>query len=238
MHNKIKPIKFKNVGRKQQHEITLFAVGEREFDFEGLKPEQSFAEETLTHIHMQALRLLKERGIESVESLYYLNKNKEIVVWKQEEDSNELDRMILVSAIEKRDKLRGGQTGEYLAALIDQHCRTLLNGGWPPLPENHSAVLDLAMEIQDLFFKLYLLENIHPKYSAGNSRVDEAHDERNLTHFKPEAEAIYISCRKNRVNKKNSYAETASELKRRHPTRKTPKAGTISAWFKRRKDLP
>jgi hypothetical protein len=166
MKSNTQKIKFKKVGRDHKHTVTLFGLGKRPFDITAPQSEQSFAEESLTHYHTQALEYLKSRGFDDPQGWFQIINGK-IKRWTEGAD-HPANAMPLWAAIEKRDKTRG-QTGEYLAALIDHKCRTLLNGGWPPRPQDHSAVLDQAMFIQILAFDLYLLENVQPAYSGSKA---------------------------------------------------------------------
>jgi hypothetical protein len=103
----IQKVKFRNVGRKQQHEVTLFSLGYYcdEIEHSGL------AIELINHAYNQALSYLIEKGFEEPHGLFYLTNGKIV------KGMDKVPYYPLWGAIEERDKKRG-QTGEYLAALI------------------------------------------------------------------------------------------------------------------------
>lgn len=236
MKKDMKKIKFANVGRNKRHEVTLVNIAERNVDMtailEGnLKSQQSFADENLTHYWNQAREYLKAKGFKDIDGHFKVINGEVVQVNKP--------WMPLWSAIRERDKAKGGQTGKFLAAIIDHRYKTLLNGGWPPRPEDFSAVLDIAMEIQSYFFQLYLLTIIQPQYSAGKARTHEANEAKNLKSiYFSDAEAIYRKYRAKSYSKESCYQQTSNELKKNNPDKITPQAATIKSWLKSRKNLP
>ncbi len=156
-NNKGTKVKFGNHGRKKQHETTLIELYELPFDIGApTSNKPSYAESLVTDCHMQAKEYLKTKGFEDTNG-YFDVINGEIVKCDHE-------RLSLLGAIEERDK--SGQEGEYLAAKIDHYCRMLPNK-LPPTHTKCSEVFDIILLIQNYHFQLYLLEQVHPQYSAG-----------------------------------------------------------------------
>ena len=228
--NKIKDVPFRDIGRRKQHKVTLIGYGECKFDIAAKPSDQSYAESMLADSHRQALEYLKNKGFDDATGLFHVV-NGGVERWTEGME-NKINAMPLVFAIKERDKKKG-QAGEFLAALIDHKCRTLLNGGWPPDPRNFSAVLDLTVEIQHYFFQLYLLDNVHPQYSAGKSRVQPANEARNLLpHYQAETKALYKKYTSEGYSKNKTYSLVAEILKEKYPKKNTPKASTIESWDK------
>ena len=241
MPTRQKKVKFKNKGRNNQHEITLFEVNTCDVKMSDILADctndmnaQTYAEKALTHYWEQSKEYLKAYGFEEPEGYFKLI-NGEIL-------KSETLWMPLWAVIEERNNSLGGQRGDYLAAIIEHKSRTLL-GNWPPNPNNYSAVLDNVMQIQEFFFQLFLLEKVHAQYSAGNSRIENAQEEKNKRKkFEVEAEKIFKKIKEEKIknkikySKEACYAGTENRLKELYG-KKGPKASAIKSWFKSREDL-
>lgn len=227
----MKKVNFKNVGGKRQHPVTLFEIYQKPFSLrEEIK--QSDAEKMLTHCWSEAKIYLKENGFEDTTGLF-ININGKIERYR-EEMKKPLQAMPLAAAIEERDKNQG-QTGEYLAALIDYNCQ-MIRSTWPPTHENCSAVMDYIILIQNYHFQWYLLEKIQKKYSAGQARIEEASLEREMkSKYEGEAKELLQAYLKEGKTKEWSYKKVSKELKNRYLKDRTPTAGTIKWWFKSEK---
>jgi hypothetical protein len=224
-NKKTRAIKFANVGRKKQHEVTLFGFGERPFDIKkSLCQQNSYAMETIQHCYDQAIAVLTKNGINEIEenNLYHVVDGK-VVPWPPE-TGHPMDGMPLVAAIQERDKEKG-QTDDYLAALIVYHANILHIALFEPNPP-HDFILDTCLLIQDTFFRLILLANVQAQYSAGVARTHEANSAINLrSRFEQEAEQIYRKYRE-KFSKNKSYELTAKQLHKKYPNERTPKAGS------------
>ncbi len=111
-------IKFDNIGRTKQHEVTLFELYESPFEFNDQATPQSFAEQRLTYYAMNAQEYLKLKGFDDTTGYF------DVINGKIERVEHVC--LSLFAAIEKRDKSYGGQTGEYLAALFDHNAECCL----------------------------------------------------------------------------------------------------------------
>jgi len=214
-------IPFRNTGRKKQHGITLFSLGyipdENERPGLGL--------ELVDHAYNQALEYLKNKGFEEPYGNFYLENGKII-------KGEKVPYYPLWGAIQERDSKKG-QTGEFLAALIIAYYERLYlainNFKSNQKTELYGYIFDQAAMIQAVFFDLFLLENIQSKFSAGNSRNNP---EKDLTHFKTEAQNIFIRLRKENYTKEEYYKLIEKELAQKYPRIKTPAAQTIKGWLK------
>lgn len=214
-------IEFRNVGRTKQHEITLFEFYELLAKIDDNVTGQGFAERRLTFYHQHARDYLERKGFDDTTGHFCVTDGKVIrsdKIW-----------LPLFAAIEERDRATGGQTGEYLAALIDHKCRTLLNT-WPPNHNECSAVLDSVVLIQEYFFRLFLLDEVHALYSAGQHRTHEANEEKNKYEFMLEAETIGRAHRKKGKNKESCYLKISTELKAKYGDI-APGKSAIKKWF-------
>lgn len=236
MNNKVI---FKNVGRRSQHKVTLFEICQKKIDIsDSDSSTQSYAEQMLTHYENEAKDYLKAKGFEDTTGLFQVTKSGEVkryIVGME----NVLDALPLVAAIEERDRNKGGQTGDFLAASIDYYCQMIQNT-WPPTHTDCSAVLDYVVLIQNYHFQLYLLENIQSRYSAGKTRTSEAIKARDMKSlYEQDAIRLFHEFRTNRNGKKSSkewcYQKIERELKKNNPDKETPKASTIKSWLKARK---
>ena len=177
----MREIKFQNIGREKKHEVTLFELYEIPVEINGINNAQSFAERRLTFYWMQAQEYLKIKGFEDTTGYFRVIDGAVInsdTVWQP-----------LFAAIEERDLSNGGQTGEYLAALIDHKSRMLLNA-WPPTHTEYSVILNEVMLIQEYFFRLFILDEVHPQYSAGKNRTHAGNEVKNKSEFMMEAEEL------------------------------------------------
>lgn len=216
-----KEIKFRNIGRTKQHEVTLFKFYELLAKIDNDLNEQSFAERRLTFYMQHAQDYLERKGFNDTTGHFCITNGKVVKsdeVW-----------LPLFAAIEERDRVTGGQTGEYLAALIDHKCRMLLNA-WPPIHNECSAVLDTVMLIQEYFFRLFLLDEVHALYSAGRHRTHEVNEEKNKQNFMEEAQKICRDYRGKGENKKNCYKKTSEDLIIEYGN-SAPSEHTIKSWF-------
>lgn len=214
-------IPFKNIGRKKKHKITLFSLGflADTVDRPGL------CLEIVEHAYNQALKYLEAKGFEQPYGYYYLRNGK---ILKGEE----IPYYPLWGAIQERDKEKG-QTGIYLAALIiaygDRFFSAKNDFYRNEKVELHEYIMDQSAMIQALFTKLFLLDNVQSKFSAGRSRNNPEND---LTHFKAEAENIFIKLRNQNISKEECYRMIATELRKNYPNQSTPASATIKEWLK------
>lgn len=234
-------VKFANVGRKKQHKVTLFKMLELPFEIDQSDSRLPFSESRINHYYTHSIEYLKARNIHDIDG-YFCVVDGEVKKCDQDQ-RHPLPAMPLWAAIEERDKSRKGQTGDYLAALIIHKCKLLENVLYEIAMQNRhkelaGVVLDTSMEVQELFFRLYLLENVHSQYSAGESRTVEANRQHALKDkFENEAEDLFREYRRNHT-KESSYEKVANRLKKLHQGIKTPSKATIKTWFKSRIDLP
>src|SRR5689334_18362075 len=83
-NNDIKKVHFKRVGRRKQHEVTLFELVELPFDIatHSNSSKQSRAEELLTHYWVQAKNYLQQKGFEDTDGLFHVSNGK-VIMWDQ-----------------------------------------------------------------------------------------------------------------------------------------------------------
>jgi hypothetical protein len=206
-----KVVKFADLDSKGKHKDTLTKIQERGISREDLFNEewegrQSYAEELLTLYHTQAMEYLKSKGFDDTSGLFCVL-NGEVVRWRKETGKLITDATSLFGAIQERDALLG-QTGDYLAALIDHNCKMLLTK-WPPTPDQFKGVLDTAMLVQNHFFYFYQREKLHFNFSIGaacNTAASAAHGrigiiERNAELVLVKAEAIRLYQSKPKLHK-------------------------------------
>lgn len=214
---------FRNIGKNQQHEVTLIGVTEHGYDLASSVNTQNiiagYAEETIYDCWAEAKKILETKGFEDTTGFFCVIEGKIV----------KCDYLCLTlwEAIQQRDK--GKKTGEYLAAIIDHKCKLFETAKreyqWHGTPKSVIAMLNTAMEIQNFHFQLFLLEQVHPQYSAGTKRM---HKDKNIkSEVQIEAEKKYREYRLENRTKENCYKLTATWLAKKFPTEKTPKAGTI-----------
>lgn len=232
------PVKFRKVGAKEQHEVNLFGIATKPADFSDSGNAQVSA---LTEIYDDAVAYLQQKGIADPTGLFHVVDDR-VERWI-EGVHPAISAMPLVAAIEQRDKM-GGQTGEFLAAMIVHRggqIQIALNRfrSGDKSEGNLAFIVETALMMQGNHFQLYLLERVHSQYSAGKARTNEANEERNLaTPFQSDAEDLFRQLRAQSHSKERCYELIAERLKQSNPGKKTPKAGTIKGWLKARKDLP
>ncbi|MHB1221273.1 MAG: hypothetical protein ACYC0J_04695 [Gammaproteobacteria bacterium] len=219
----IREVKFANIGCKKQHKVELIKIADRDFDLQDFaESSQSPAEELLTHYQASAITYLKNKGFEEISGVFRYQDGRIIKI-------DDHLGMPLFAVIQERDK--NEQTSEYIAAKITFLCERLILK-WPPEHSYCSEALNQAMLIQNLFFQFYLLENVHPQYSAGKARAGNRSNP-----YKNEAEKTYKHYRLTGLKKSECYRKTAKKLKKLYPD-SAPTEATIKFWFKSRKDLP
>ena len=225
MSNKINrkngEIKFQNVGRKKQHKVALFSLTEHPAELNSSVSSQNYAKNLLTHYWTQSQEYLKSKGYDNP-SAYFRVIDSQVIECKPGEVWQPL-----FAALEERDQSTG-QSGEYLAALIEHQCRGFIP--WPPSDNQYEAVLDKAMIVQQLFFQLYLYEKVQSQYSAGKSRVKEAHER--FLDFKEEAIRHYHELKKNNLSKRKISGMIYDKLKTANPNEDTPSLEAIRGWLK------
>ena len=219
----LKELKFSDQLQKIDKKLIPSSIYE-EFELKKSHIAQSPSEKMLTYYEREAKFYLKSKGYEDTTDLF------EVVNGKIKKAITTLG-IPLVEAIKQRDEKQGGQTGEYLAALIDYYCQTIKNS-WPPEHHACSAILDYALLIQQSYFHWYLLEDIHAPFSAGNSRINEENYMK--PYYEEEAKNYFLELRKGdkKLKKEKCYMKIADELKKKHPHDPTPTASTIKSWLK------
>jgi hypothetical protein len=175
MGDKIRKIKIKPVGSKNRHEVTLFEMAERGVDMveelakaSSSNPELIYAERRLNDYYNQAKTYLTDREYTDPNSNHWRYLNGEVTEcdypWEP-----------LWAAIQDRDH-QGGQTGEYLAALIlceyAQFQVAKHDYMWHGTKTAVGVMLDKTVHITELFFQWDKLENIQASYSAGKKCID------------------------------------------------------------------
>ncbi len=232
-----KKVEFENVGRNKQHKVDLFEVIEREFDIGNLPENGSYAECILKDMLKQCLNLLELNGIDPHYKFYYV-KDKKINPW--EENCEELPLSLYGAVCERDAALGNGRSEDYLASIvvgiIDQifsHFR-----GHTADTIAHYWVLDQSLIAQKHFFDLHLLKNIHPAYSAGNSRYTEAaRDNHEATNrLKAIAEEKMIELRAKNYTKEKCYKLVAEYLASEYQEKRS--AATVKRWLKGNKKIP
>lgn len=233
-----KKIKFKNIGKNNQHEVTLINIIEHNVDIASALKEtkntaQSYAEKRLTYWWEQAKEYLANKGFKDTNGYFIVNE-KEIVPSSM--------GLPLWAAIQEKDQPSvsnpqnsQGQSGEYIAALIDHKCKMLANT-WPPHEAKCSATLHVAIQICELFNQLHLLDNIHPQYSAGKSRVGEAHDEKRKLKeaFGEKAKSMYkkLLTKNPKLSATNCSKRIHEELEKNNLGSTIPAEETIRQWLR------
>ena len=184
--NNDKEIEFQNIGRRKQHKNELIKIIRRCFDIDIAEILRSnpgsgntYTDELITHYWDTVTQYLQATGIEDPSGLWCIINGDLIripeneVVGRDKTTGKPIPAMPLWAAIQERDKSRGGQTGDYLAALVYHHCESFIgarnqvrwNLGRATQEQTQmhvTAMSNSAMLAQTFFFQLYLLEVIHP----------------------------------------------------------------------------
>lgn len=214
-------ISFENIGRRKQHDPNLIQLYEFHYDIgQHTSNNRTYTEELLTHYHVTTRAYLKAKGFKETNGYFEVIDGKIVKcerVWKT-----------LWAAIEERDG--NNQSGEYLASLIEHNCR-MLSGKWPPTHADCRETYDILMQIQNHYFQLYLLEQVHPQYSAGKKRMPESRSKR--SDFEAKAIRIFkkLKIDNPKLKKEDCYRHTEIKLKEKYGDN-IPKASTIKSWLK------
>lgn len=164
-------IKFKNVGNKSQYEIDLFELTEYAFDIANASNgSQSYTEMTLNLIHDAVKKRLELSGFDDLRAKYIL-KDGNIIKCQ----NGELLGVDLFVVIQDRDQSLGGQSAEYLAALIERKCWVLTlewQGKWW---QKGDVVIQHVLDEVSIIINLYhcfCLYDLQLTHSVGASFIE------------------------------------------------------------------
>jgi len=211
-------------GSKKKHDVTLLKVFIKEKN-----PNEPYWPTIIAHAAKASRSILKRSGIELGHRAYRIDSGH--VVPFLENDTG--DAFLLQGAIYIRDK-ENGLTIDWFAADILYRCN-LIDDALKKIDHSPNFILDEAMNIQQDYFHIFLLENnVQARYSAGKGR---GKGDCLNSQFGHEAELLLKQYVQQGKSKRQSYKLVATKLKEKYSNEKTPTEQTITDWFKSRKDI-
>jgi hypothetical protein len=236
--SRTRTISFAQVGKREQHSVTLFAIAERDFDLEEAGRGATYAIEAIDHYRERCEQLLEASGIELGHSLYVVDAGR--VVPFREGTHRNIDAQPLALAIKERDA-GTGQNAQFLAAMILRHIDAAMSARQQIMlnrhgAAHHDAVLDNCMLAQTYFFDLILLD-AQSKYSAGTARIDAIIARKSKrAKYECEARELLVKLLSEGKSKERSYKHVAVRLKKTYG-KCAPSENTIKIWLKGDKSL-